>query len=259
MCEQRITDCVRALHAEGFTMQQLTVAFENALRREYNQALSAQQLQALRSPQGRGNVEIIERIEADCLASRKNMPGQPQNKTNICVDDLDPGGVRRPAILYTSDSTRREFFDAATNTTVFNNSTQHNAGADLVYLQNYNPDERSVELVLVQQKVGATPLRNGRSATNANRSAYFISTGLEQSEQFHIERLEEEYDVFARCKLEVHTTSPVGATARDEFRRHGVELYDSTRMWNEVWSEQIKATLVQLHGAQRAKGLGVLL
>lgn len=257
--QQIMSRYIADLRKAGYSFNQVADMFEKATRAAYAMTLLPEEIEALRRPVGRAAAEHVERIEARCLSENLHMTGQPNNKTVLSLDNLAPKAYRSPTTLYIDGCDKTSFFAEADGTVVFTNATQHNLGADLVYFDNYNREERTARVTLVQQKVGKTPLGNGTGKTNENRSADPICMKLYDAAKIVRERLETEYDVRAECRLQVHTTSAVRPSARARFEHHKVTLVDATDMWSSVWTQPVKDTIVHIHGPTAAKGLGVLL
>lgn len=256
--EQRALALARDFRAAGYTVVQAMEMLQRTLNAGYGIRLTAHELEALTHPVGRGNAEIIEKIEADCLTEQEfNM--NPGDKTHLSIDPLAPRSYRNPSTIYASDMTKAEFFHHTEQIAFLKNASDHNAGYDFVAVTEYIPEDGDVCFRLCQQKVGETPLNDGNSEKGANRSARFISQKLIEAAGVLEERMEKLYDVRASIGLEVHSLSPVRATARQRFQRNQIELFDATRIWDEVWTDEVKQNLLKIHGPRRAKGLGTVL
>lgn len=260
MADQKVMNrYIADLRASGYTFGQVAAMFDKAARAAYAMTLSAEEIEALRNPVGRTAAEHVERIEARCLAEKLQLPGQPHDKTVLSLDKLAKDAHRSPITVYLDDCDKETFISEVNGTTVFTNATCHNLGADLIEVRNYDAAERTIKVCLSQQKLGKTPIGNGKTATNSNRSADQMCVKLYDASKIVKERLEEEYDITAECILQVHTASPVRPSARARFRHHKVSLLDATDMWSSVWTEPVKDTIVHIHGEKAAKGLGTIL
>jgi hypothetical protein len=250
---------VSRLQRSGYTMNDTNDLFQQVLGHFYQPNLQPHQIEAIRKPgANRTAAEIIERLEADCLTQKVFGKPPPQQKTHMSLDVLTNKSLRHGHIVYANDLDKNEFFEHAQEA-VFCNSSNHNKGYDLQYVPQYDRDDGTAVVKLVQQKVGATPIGNGKTADNKNRSATLISQGLQEGAEKLSAALETLFDVRSRVSVQIHTASPVRYNARNQFLRDGVELYDATRLWDEVWTEEVKNALINCHGAQRAKGFGVVL
>lgn len=256
---QELYAVIKRLQTKGISLGQMHKQIELALCSVYAPGLLPEQLDALHSPTGRTSVEIIERLECECLNKTNNLEPVTGDFTHFNGNDKANNKTKRRTVMYMQDYECNAFFSAVSDKSYMLNLTNHNAGYDLIRFCDWNPEKMTARGVFVQQKIGNTPLNNAKSESNANRSATFISSKLKDAANDLKKTIARLFGVTLKVDLQVHTTSGVNASARKEFDRNEIELLDATDLWDEVWTQTVKSALITLHGKQKAIGFGRVL
>lgn len=255
--DQQLRNTVETLKSRGLSFAQARKAIEEVLCLLYMPGLSSLQMNALSFPQGRTAVEIIEKLECTCLNEINELDEIDGGFTHFNSDAK--GRKRTNNVMYMDDYECDVFFDAVSDKSFMLNMTNHNAGYDLIRFCDWDPDAMTASAILVQQKIGNTPLNNAKTEANANRSATFICAKLKDAAKALRKKVALSFGVTLNITLQIHTTSGVNPAARREFNKNDVELFDATDLWDYVWTPDVKSALVSLYGKQKARGFGRIL
>ena len=202
---------------------------------------------ALRSPSGRRNAEVIERLAARGLA--ENVYGGAVEPLRVTFDRTVR---RRDDTVYVAEMTAAQV-DKQLRGRVFTNATARNLGFDLGAVTAV--DDERVCIDLHQLKVGHTPIGMG-----VHDKASSMRTIVETMERAR-ERLAAvvgdvlDRELEATCYLD--TVRPVRADAARHAAANGVVVREHGDLWARgYWPTSVKNTLCALYTEERASSFG---
>jgi hypothetical protein len=204
-------------------------------------------MQALRTPFAKSSTELIEALEADCLAAAFGWNHAAGRKKMISFAAA-PRRNPNADVVYVPSLATLAALDRAVTGQVFRSATQHNLGCDLVYFEHIDAEKATASIVLIQLKIGATPICNAAEGSNDNRSMRAIANKLHAIGATIAAALAAQYDIEVTVRHELHTTSRLLQPARNEATNRGIEVYDAAKLWQDVWSADVKTLLHGLYG-----------
>jgi hypothetical protein len=226
----------------------------DALRNAYGAAaeVAPHEYDALRSPSGRRNAEVIEVLVARGLAA--NVYGRPlapdERPLRVTFDQTT---ARRADTLYVASMTAADV-EAQLLRRVFLNATARNLGFDVGAVTAVTED--AVRVDLHQLKVGQTPI--GMGEHDRSSSMRTVVESMERAREHLAEVVEEQCDgrVFeATCYLD--TVRPVRAEARAFAAERGLVVREHADLWTGgYWPDGVKTVLAALYTPPRASSFG---
>lgn len=216
-------------------------------------SLSTHEREALRRSGSDG--VVMEKLVADGMVAKGTLKRDNTYKS-VCYNkrhSSDPGLLALRSLKDISELKKmKEVF--------LKPMSEHAIGADAFWISDINEDIRCIEFVVAQIKFGKTPLHDAKesaSKTNANRSMLSIANKIRHVADSFTKALRETFPDYTVVVTKMLISgSPLRNCAVSRATKHNIMVCDTTFLWNNIWSDEVKSFLQQEFGP-RAHTLGI--
>lgn len=246
---REVAELARRAQEEGYSLGDLLTAVTDEACKTYCPEITHGELLALKAPFQKSSTQAIEALEADSLMMQLGWELKKGRKTHISFDPVPVRtNQRNTNTFYVQSAQSIVALVRGVEENVFLNLTRNNFGYDLVYFRNLNIDARTLDVVIIQLKIGLTKIGCGLTQENANRSMPQIANKLHQSATAIRALMLAKFRARATVHLELHTTSAMTEAARRVAIDRGIRVYDADQLWEQVWMDDVKVALEGLYG-----------
>ena len=246
---REVAELVRRAQEANCSLGDLLNTVTDTACTAYCPEITHAELLALKAPFQKQSTQHIEVLAADSLMMQLDWELKEGRKTHISFDPVPVrANQRNDKTFYVQSAQSIIALARGVENNVFLNLTRNNFGYDLVYFLNMDVDARTVEVVIIQLKVGLTKIGCALTEENANRSMIQIANKLHASAVAIRQLMLTKFRTRATVYLELHTTSVLTKAAHNVATARKVRVLGPDDMWDYVWLDDVKVALEGLYG-----------